>query len=102
MLLPLDSCGGFGCDVVNYSVDVTDLVDDATRDFLEDVVWDAAPVGGHAVYAGDCAKGDGVIVGALVPHHAYAAHACEHGEGQPSAESRMPTTRSFSVEFCPS
>src|SRR5207253_11004822 len=47
------------------------------------VIGEAGPVGGHGVFGGDGAHGDGVAVGAEVAHHADGLGAGEHGEGLP-------------------
>ena len=46
---PLDSCGGFGGDVIDDSVYVFDFVYDAVRRLIEEFVRQFAPVGGHKV-----------------------------------------------------
>src|SRR6478735_7151992 len=46
-LLPLDGARGLRGDVVGDPVDAGDLVDDAARHALEQVVGQAGPVGGH-------------------------------------------------------
>ena len=46
-------------------------------------MWEAHPVGGHAIVAIHNAEGDRVVVGALVTHHAHAADGEEDGEGLP-------------------
>src|SRR3954447_2400629 len=51
---------------------------------LEEVVWEAGPVGGHSVVARDRADDDDVAVAALVALHPDAAQIRrEHAEGLP-------------------
>ena len=48
-LLPLDRCGRFGGDVVDYAVDPAHLIDDLVRDVGQELVRQVHPVGRHAV-----------------------------------------------------
>ena len=73
-LLPLDGCGRFGGDVVDYAVDPLDLVDDVVRHVGQELVGQVHPVGRHAVRGGHGAQGHAALVGALVAHHADALH----------------------------
>ena len=63
-LFPFDGRGGLAGNVVDDAVDALYLVDDAGADFVQHVVGDAGPVGGHKVRRGDGPQGQGVVVGA--------------------------------------
>ena len=73
--------GGF--ELMSYTTRFTPghLVDDPRRDAGQEIVGQAAPVGGHEVLGLDGADGHDVGVGAAVAHHAHALHRQEHGEG---------------------
>lgn len=60
-LFPLDGSRRLGGDVVDDTVDVIDFVDDAVRDTLQHIPWDACPVGCHTVNGGNGADADGVV-----------------------------------------
>src|SRR5690606_14458709 len=81
--LPFDGGGGLGADVVGDAVDALHFVDDARAELGEQVVGQPGPVGGHAVGGAHGAHHAGFFVGAVVAHHADAAHGQQHGEGLP-------------------
>src|SRR5258708_26824348 len=83
MSFPLDRGGRLGTNVVDDAIDPADLVHDARRDRLEQLVRQARPVGGHAVAALDGADRRGVLVGPRVPHDADALHRQQDGERLP-------------------
>src|ERR1700736_536483 len=66
VLFPLDRPGRLARDVEHDAPDRTQLGDHARRDLLEQVVWQAGPVGRHCVIARDGADHDHVPVGPLV------------------------------------
>src|SRR5258708_10131022 len=72
--LPLDGAGGLRGDVQDDAVDLTQLVDHARGDGLEQVIWQAGPVGGPRVGAGAGAEPDDLARCARVPLPAAAAH----------------------------
>src|SRR5665647_786920 len=76
--LPLYRAGRLGADVVDDAVDTLDLVDDAARDLLEDLVGKPHPVGRHAVGACDGPHGDYVLVGPPVAHDANRLDGKQH------------------------
>ena len=59
---------------------MVDFIDDAAGDFIEHVVWDARPVGGHEVGGGDAAESEGVIVRTEITHDADGAGRGQHGK----------------------
>src|SRR5579864_1985841 len=65
-LLPLDRGGRLRRNVEHDAVDARDLVHDARRDQLDQVVRQARPVRGHRVVGRDGADDDGIAVRALV------------------------------------
>src|SRR5262249_49904108 len=89
--LPFNRARRFAGDVEADAVDAFDFIHNAAGDFFEKVVGKFYPVGSHAVLRFDGAQGDGVIVGAFVAHHAYAANRKEDGEALPNLV--IPTTR---------
>src|SRR5262245_3339125 len=91
-LLPLDRGRGLRRDVVDHPVDALHLVADPARDLGEDLRGHPGPVGRHGILRGDAAHGHGILVGALVAHHAHALYRQEHGEGLPErvVEPRAP------------
>lgn len=72
-LFPLNSCRGFGGNIVDDAVNVFHFVDDSHAHFIQHFVGDARPIGGHKVGGGDGAKGQCVIVGSEVAHNADAS-----------------------------
>src|SRR5436305_9639511 len=78
--LPLDRSRRLRRDVQDHPVHLAQLVDHARGDRLQEVVWEARPVGGHRVVAGDSAHDDDVAVGALVALDADRAHVGQHAE----------------------
>ena len=64
-------------DVVADAVDALHLVDDVVRDLCQEVVGQVRPVGCHGIGAGDGSERYGIVVGALVAHHADAPHVGE-------------------------
>lgn len=79
-LFPLYCCRRFGGYVVNYAVYALDLVDDAHGHFIEHLVRDSCPVGGHEVRGGDAAEGESIIIRPAVAHDADGAHIGQHRE----------------------
>ena len=71
---PLDRRRRLGADVVDDAVDAAHFVDDPVGDAAEHVVRKGIPVGRHAVGARHGAEREDVLVGAVVAHHADAAH----------------------------
>ena len=69
-LFPFNGAGGFGADVVDYTVDSVDFVDDAIGKGAEQFIGQMRPVGCHAVDTGDGTNGDYVFVGARISHNA--------------------------------
>ena len=67
---PLNGCRGFAGDIVDDAVDAADLIDDAGRDAVEDIVRDARPIGRHEVGGRDAAQRQriDVLVGAVLAH----------------------------------
>ena len=61
-LFPLDGCGGFTGDIVDDAVDAADLVDDAHRNAVENVIRNSCPVGGHEVGRCDAAQCQRIII----------------------------------------
>src|SRR5262245_19046052 len=80
---PLDRAGRLRRDVERNAVHAGNLVDDAARDRLEQVVGQARPVGGHRVLRGHCPDHDRVRVGPLVALDAHRADRRQHGERLP-------------------
>ena len=80
-LLPLNRRGGFGADVVDDAVDAEDFIHKTFACLCQHFVGQARPFGGHEIDRCDRAQDDGFGVGALVAHHAHAAHRDESGEG---------------------
>lgn len=72
-LFPFNSCRGFGGNIVDDAINVFHFVDDSDAHFIQHVVGDARPIGGHKVGGGDGAKGQCVIVGSEVAHNADAS-----------------------------
>src|SRR6516225_3695889 len=89
--LPFNGRGRLRADVVHDAVDAPNLVDDARRDALEQIVRQTRPVGGHPVLAFDRANRRRVLIGALIAHDADALHRQQHGETLPQ----------FRVPACP-
>src|SRR3954447_893751 len=81
--LPLDGSRRLRGDVVGDAIDACDLVDDAARHRLQQVVGQSRPVRRHGVVARDSADDDGMAIGPLVAHDADAANVGQHGEGLP-------------------
>ena len=79
-LLPFHRGGGFGGDVVDDAADAANLVYDAHRDAVEQVVGDARPVGGHKVGGVHRAQGEHIVVGSAVAHNADGAQIGQHAE----------------------
>src|SRR6476659_8862489 len=65
-LLPFNGAGRFRRDVVDHTVDSLDLVDDAVRHGLQQVVREPRPVGGHGIVTGHRSDDDGMAVGSFV------------------------------------
>lgn len=55
-LLPLNGCWGLTCNIINNSINATDLVNNAARNFLQQVIGDSSPVSGHKIGRGHAAK----------------------------------------------
>ena len=79
-LFPLDSCGGFACNVVDNSVDVTDLVNNTVGGCFKNVVGDSRPIGCHEVAGIDSPESDSVIICSRVAHYAYRTHVGQYGK----------------------
>ncbi len=79
--LPLDRRGRLAADVIGHAGDATDLVDDAVRNLLQQLVRQVGPAGGHEVDGLDGAKGDDPLVTAAVADHADRFHRQEDGKG---------------------
>src|SRR3990170_1968818 len=73
-LLPFDRRRRLRRDVVDHPVDALHLVDDPVREDRQHLGGHAGPVGRHRVLGSDAAHRDGVLVGALVAHHAHGLH----------------------------
>src|SRR6267143_2721766 len=82
-LLPLDGRGRLRGDVVHDAVDAPHFIGDPAGDLRHQVVRESRPVRGHPVEALHRAQHAGRFVGALVAHHAHAAHRQEHRERLP-------------------
>src|SRR5438270_6280706 len=67
-LFPFDGAWRLRCDVIDHAVNAADLVHNAVRNGLEDIVREWHPVGGHAVFRVHGADGASVSVGPLVAH----------------------------------
>src|SRR6516225_9329680 len=66
--LPLDGRGRLARDVVDHARDPRDLVDDAPRDLIEELIRQARPVRGHEVHGLHRAQGDHVVVAPAIAH----------------------------------
>src|SRR4029077_15207257 len=84
-LFPLDRARWLARDVVADAVDAFDFVANARRNAGEQFIRKPRPIGGHSVLAFDDAKNDGVLVRALIAHHADRAHWQKYGERLPDA-----------------
>ena len=82
-LLPLNRCRRLGGYVEDYAVHLRDFVADAAGYYVEEVVGEADPFGGHGVERGDGAEGDCFAVGAHVADYADAADGQQRAEGLP-------------------
>ena len=69
-LLPLNRPRRLWSDIVDHAVDAFDFADDPAWHAREEIVWEARPIGGHAIGAADGANGGNLLVGAPVAHHA--------------------------------
>src|SRR5947207_9241464 len=83
--LPLDRARRFGRNVETDAVNAFHFVDDPARDPGQDVIRHPHPIGGHPVLPLDDPERYGIIVGALVAHHADGTHRQEESEGLPDA-----------------
>ena len=79
-LFPFYCCWRFGGYVVDDAVYALDLVDDAHGDFIEHLVRDARPVGGHEVRCGDASEGESIVIRSAVAHDTDGAHIGQHRE----------------------
>ena len=52
-LLPLYRGRRFAGDIIDHAVDSLNLVHDAVGDFCQQVIWQACPIGGHKIVAGN-------------------------------------------------
>lgn len=82
-LFPLYSRWWFAGDVVDYSIDVRYLVNDAIGDVGEKVVREACPIGSHSVLAGHGAQGYQIAVSPIVSHNADALNIGKDGKSLP-------------------
>src|SRR2546425_4059522 len=82
-LFPFDSRRRLRGDVIHHAIHTGNLVDDATRDLRQDVVWQPRPVGGHAILTLHGSHRHHVAVGAVVAHHAHALQRRQDREGLP-------------------
>src|SRR4029453_8040297 len=88
LLFPFNRRWRLRADVVNDAIDSLDLVDDPARDTGQKIVWEAGPIGGHAVSAFGGSNGDGVFIRTRITHHAHTLNGQEHRKTLP--ESRVP------------
>ena len=79
-LFPFNGCRGFGGNVVDDAVNVFHFVDDSDAYFVQHLIGDAGPIGGHEVGGGDGAQCQGVVVGSEVAHNADASVVGKDGE----------------------
>ena len=79
-LLPLDRRRRLAGDVVDHSTDAFDLVDDAARADIEQLVGQVRPARGHEIHGLDGAQRDHGLVAAAVAGDADGLHRQEHGE----------------------
>jgi hypothetical protein len=70
MLFPFNGGRWLGADVVGDAIDTADLIDDTVRDFGQELIWQMAPIGGHAVGGSYCSERNRVFIGAFVAHDA--------------------------------
>ena len=67
---PLNRRRWLGGDIINDAVNMAHLVYDSNGDAVEDLEGDSGPIGGHEVGGGDASKGEGIVIGSAVAHHA--------------------------------
>src|SRR5437879_2583888 len=73
LLFPFYRARRLAGDVETDAVDALNFVDDSVREFLQKLIRQSDPIGRHTVLRLHGADDDGVIVSALVAHHADAA-----------------------------
>ena len=75
---PLDGRGRLAGDVIDNTVNAGNFVDNSDADFIQHVIRDTRPIGGHEVAGSHSPQRQGVIIGTAVSHDTYTAGIGEH------------------------
>ena len=77
-LFKLNRSRWFAGEIIEYSIDSSDLIDDSAHNSLKNCEWNLSGLCGHEIDGIDCAQCHCIIIGSLITHNTNGTHV---GEG---------------------